>query len=64
MDDDDEPPIHDLLYQLTVIARREALNLNLTIEANRGNPKMRDKMLEVCVPFFVCFENVTITRLT
>jgi len=29
------------------MARRDALNLNLTFDANRGNSYMKNKMLEV-----------------
>ena len=45
-----ELPLYKLLYDLGTMARRDALNLSLMLEANRGNPQTRNKMLEVRRP--------------
>jgi hypothetical protein len=42
---------YDLLDDLGAMARRYALNLSLTLEANRGNFQTKNKMLEVRRPF-------------
>jgi len=51
-----ELPHYKLLYDLGTMARRDALNLSLMLEANRGNPQTRNKMLEVRGPlsWFEC----------
>ena len=39
-----------LLHDLGTMARRDALNLSLTLEANQGNRQMKNQMLEVRRP--------------
>jgi len=43
---------YELLDDLGAMARRDALNLSLTLEANRGNTLTKNMMLEVRRPVF------------
>jgi len=38
-------PLYKLLYDLGTMARCDAPNLSLTLEANRGNPQTKNKIL-------------------
>jgi hypothetical protein len=49
-DTDYELPVYKLLGDLGAMAQRDALNLSLRLEANRGNPQMKNEMLEVRRP--------------
>jgi hypothetical protein len=44
---DDGQPVHVLLRELEIIARRDALNFSLKLEIDLNNVSMKDKMLEV-----------------
>lgn len=52
IDFDHKPPVYELLYDLEAMARRDALNLNFTLESNRGNSRTKIEILEVCRPVF------------
>ena len=41
----------DLLHELGIIARRDALNLSLALESQASNFRMKDKMIKVLARF-------------
>ena len=48
---DDGLPVHFLLRELEIIARRDALNFSLELEMDPDNDFIEDEMLEVSEPF-------------
>ena len=48
VDDSLPSATYELLNELGNMARRDALNLSITLETNNRNPSMKDKMVEVC----------------